>query len=143
MPLNGFSVGRDIRVDIVTPTGPLTLTEITDFHASPNTHEENVLGIDGVVRPLVFPQGWKGRFMTKRTDSTLDDFWALFEANYYAGGPQLSSSISETITEPDGSVSQYLFSGVLFKLDNAGEWKGDSSVAQELSFMAQTRIKLA
>jgi len=42
-----------------------------------------------------------------------------------------------------GAVSQFRFEGVVLKLDDAGNWKGDSTVKQKLSFMASRRIKVA
>jgi hypothetical protein len=46
------------------------------------------------------------------------------------------------ITELDGSVSTYQFDGVVFKLSNAGTWKGDASVKQKLDFYASRKRRI-
>lgn len=143
MPVNGYSVGRDVTVNINTSTGPLRLSTITGFTSKPNIEKKDVRGLDGIRRPLVFPDGWNGQFDVSRQDSTLDDFWATVEANYYAGQGIPGATITETITEPDGSVNQYRYLGAILFLDDAGDWKGNEAVNQRLSFEAQQRIKVA
>lgn len=143
MPMNGFSVGRDVSLSIVTAAGPLRLSLITGFSAKPNTAETRVKGLDGITRFLRFPDGWAGSFDVERQDSTVDDYFAQLEANYFAGINEQSATITETITEPNGGVSQWRYLGVLLKLDDAGSWGGDQTVKQKLSFMAARRIKLA
>lgn len=141
--INGYSVGRDITVNINTPNGPLRLSTITGFSSKPNTEKREVRGLDGIRRPLVFPDGWNGSFTVERQDSTLDDFWALIEANYYAGQGIPNATITETVSEPDGSVNQYKYLGVIFILTAAGDWKGNETVAQTLEFEAEQRVKVA
>jgi hypothetical protein len=143
MPLNGFSVGRDIATNIQTPTGSLNLSLITKFSAKPETTDKKIKGIDGRTRHLIFPDGWTGSFEVERQDSTVDDFFAAQEASYFAGQNLLPSTITETITEVSGATTQYQFTGVILKLDDAGDWAGDDSVKQKITFMAETRIKLA
>jgi len=143
MPLNGFTVGRDVSTSISTPTGTLALSLITKFTAKPDTTDKKIKGLDGRTRHLIFPDGWTGSFEVERQNSQIDDFFAAQESNYYAGLNLLPSTITETINEVDGSVSQYQFVGVIFKLDDAGDFAGDESVKQKVTFMAETRIKLA
>jgi hypothetical protein len=142
MPLNGFTVGRDLSVNIQTPNGALPLTGLTKFTAKPDTTDVKVKLVNGRTQHLIFPDGWSGSFEVERVDSTLDDFFANQEANYYAGFDLNSSTITETITETSGVVSQYQFVGVIFKLDDAGDFAGDATVKQKLSFVAEQRIKL-
>ncbi|WP_118181301.1 hypothetical protein [Paraburkholderia phosphatilytica] len=143
MPLNGFTVGRDLAVNIQTSTGPMSLSLITKFTARPETTDVKVKGLDGRTRHLIFPDGWAGSFEVERQDATIDTFIALQEANYYAGMNLEASTITETITEVDGSVSQFIYTGVIFKLDDAGDWAGDATVKQKLAFVAETRVQLS
>ncbi|WP_416052753.1 hypothetical protein [Cupriavidus basilensis] len=143
MPLNGFSVGRDISTNIQTPTGLLPLPGLTKFSAKPETTVKKVKLINGRTKTLIFPDGWAGSFEVERMNGDIDTFFAAQEANYYAGQNLLPSSITETITEADGSTSQYQYTGVILKLDDSGDWAGDETVKQKLSFTAETRIKVA
>jgi hypothetical protein len=102
-----------------------------------------VKGLDGISRPVRFFDGWTGGFDLERQDSTVDDYFAQLEANYYAGLNEAPVSITETITEVSGAVTQYRYLGVLLKLDDAGDKAGDSTIKQKLSFMASRRVKVA
>lgn len=143
MPVNSFSVGRDVTLVIVTPSGPLSLNLITMFQSSPEMAEVKVKGLDGITRHARFFDGWRGSFNVERQDSTVDDYFAQLEANYYAGINEQPATITETITEVSGAVTQYRYLNVLFKLDDAGGWSGDQTVKQKLSFVAARRVKIA
>jgi len=143
MPVNGFSVGRDVTLTIVSPSGPLNFSLITDFTSKPEQTEKKIKGLDGVTRHARFPDGWTGSFSIERQDSTVDDYFAALEANYYAGLNEQPCTITETITEASGAVSQFRYLNVLLKLDDAGDWSGDNTVKQKISFLASQRQKIA
>jgi hypothetical protein len=143
MPVNSFSVGRDATLTIVTASGPLNLNLVTGFHSSPDMAQIKVKGLDGITRHARFFDGWKGGFDIERSDSVVDDYFAQLEANYYAGINEQPATITETITETSGAVSQYRYLNVLLMLDDAGSWAGDQTVKQKLSFVAARRVKIA
>jgi hypothetical protein len=143
MSLNAFSVGRDVTLNVVTPTGPVTFSLITKFTAKIDTTDKKIKGIDGLTRFLRFFDGWSGSFEIERQNSNADDYFAALEAAYYAGQTENTATITETITEPSGATTQYQYGGVLMKLEDAGEWSGDNTVKQKVSFVASRRIKLA
>ncbi len=142
MPFNNFSVGKDVTLQIVTQQGVLLSSLLTSFTSKQRTNDKTVKGLDGVMRPLFLPDGWEGTFEYERGSSDLDDFIAALEANYYAGEAITGATILETISETNGLTSQYRYEGVVFKLSDAGEWKGDSSVKMRLEFSASTRSKV-
>src|SRR6516164_1948698 len=135
MPVNGFSVGRDVTLTIVTASGPLNLNLITGFHSRQDTAEIKVKGLDGITRHARFFDGWTGGFDIERSDSTVDDYFARIN--------EQPGTITETITEANGNVTQYRFLNVLLKYDDAGNWAGDQTVKQKLSFVAAQRQKIA
>ncbi len=143
MPINGFSVGRDVALDIVGPSGPIRLSLITDFQSKQDTSEKKIKGLDGINRPVRFFEGWSGSFTIERQDNTVDDYFATLENNYYSGLNETTVTITETITEVSGAVSQYRYTNVLLKLDDAGSWKGDSTVSQKLGFTSDRRLKVS
>jgi hypothetical protein len=143
MPLNGFSVGRDVVLDITGSTGPLRFSLITGFSSKPDIAEQKVKGLDGITRHIRFPDGWTGAFDITRQDSTIDDYFSQIEANYYAGLNENPVTITETITEANGAVTQYRYQQALLKLDDAGSWQGDQAVKMRISFVAARRVKVA
>ncbi len=143
MPVNSFTVGRDLTLTIVTTTGPLNLSLITSFKSKQDTTDQKIKGLDGVTRHVIFPDGWSGSFMLDRQNQIVDEYFAQLEANYYSGINNLPSTITETITEVDGSLSQYQYLQVLLRLDDAGEFRGDQTVKQSISFLASQRVQVA
>ncbi len=143
MPINGFSVGRDVSLDITGPTGPLRFNLITKFSSKQTTKDHTVKGLDGITRPARFFDGWTGQFDIERQDSTIDDYFSQLEANYYAGLNEATVTITETITEASGATSQFRYMGVLLKLEDAGDWAGDATVKQKVSFLASRRLKVS
>ena len=143
MPLNGYTIGRDITLTIVTASGPLSLNQITGFQSKQDTLEQKIKGLDGITRYLRFYDAWSGSFTLERQDSTLDDYFSQLESNYYAGLSELGASLTETIQEVSGAITRYRYLQLLLKYDDAGEYRGDKSVMQRLSFIASRRIKLA
>lgn len=142
MPVNNFSVGKDVSLDIIGPNGPIRFTLITSFTSKQDTSEVKVKGMNGINLPVVFYEGWSGSFSLERQDSTMDDYFAQLESDYYAGKNQTSLTIMETITEVSGAVSQYRYTGVILKYDDAGSWSGDKTVSQKFSFMASRKSRV-
>jgi hypothetical protein len=142
MPVNGYTVGRDVVLRVIRGDGTvLAIPGLTNFRKKPDMSDHKVVKIDGNVDHLVFPGGWSGSFELDRTDASIDNFMAEFEANYYAGQNVLPGTISESITEANGSVSQYKYIGVVLKPTDMGEAAGDKTVKQTLEFMASRRVK--
>src|SRR5665213_421795 len=131
MALDQFTTGRAV-----------TLTLVTGFQSKQDSVEQKIKGLDGVTRHVRFFGGWSGTFNVERQDSTVDDYFSQLEQNYYSGVLETPASITETIAEVDGSISQYRYQGVLLKLDDAGEYRGDQSVKQALSFVASRRVQI-
>lgn len=143
MPVNGFTIGRDVSLVINSPEGIQRFSLITGFSSKPMTTDAKVKGLDGVTRHVIFYDGWQGNFDLERQDDTLEAYWAKLEDDFYSGLAQVAATITETIAEVDGSVVQYRYDGVIFKLDDAGDKKGDKTVGQKLSFVCSRRIKVA
>jgi hypothetical protein len=143
MPLNGYTVGRDISLNIIGPKGPLNFNQITGFQSKPDTTDQKIKGLDGVTRHIRFPDGHSGSFEIERQDSTLDDYWNDVESGYYAGINEQPVTITETIQEVNGTISQYRFLQVLLTVDDSGSFAGDKSVKQKLKFVAARRVKVS
>jgi hypothetical protein len=88
------------------------------------------------------PKGWEGSFEVERGTSAVDDLIAASEQEFMAQGSLPAGTVYQYVTETDGSVSTYQYSAVVFRLTNAGTWKGDSSVKQKLEFFATQRQRL-
>lgn len=143
MPINGFSVGKDVSLTVVTSYGTLTFAGLTNFMADPMTTDLKSKAIDGTPRFGFIPDGWKGSFTLDRLDPSVDNYWAQVEADYYAGKNIPAGTINEIITEADGSVTQWRYTGVILRLEKAGDWGGDKKVEQSVSFEAAKKVKVS
>jgi hypothetical protein len=143
MPVNNFTIGRDVALVIQTPNGQLNVPGITDFTADPIVAELKSKPLSGIPQYGYIPDGWSISVKIDRMDATVDNFWAQFEAAYYAGGNQVGGTIFETIREQDGSVSQWRYTGVVLKLAKAGDFSGDKKVEQTLTGMASQKIRVS
>jgi hypothetical protein len=143
MPVNGYTVGKDVTLTIVTPNGVMNLDKITGFRSKQDVITEKRKPLNGITDYLRFFDAWSGSFTLERTDSTLDDYFAALEAGFYAGLTEGPVSITETIQEVSGALSQFRYTRALLSYDDAGEFAGDKTVMQSLSFVSGRRIKIA
>jgi hypothetical protein len=88
------------------------------------------------------PKGWEGSFEVERGTSAVDDFIAAAEQAFFNQGNLPAGTVYQYVAEVDGSVSTYQYSGVVFKLANAGSWRGDAAVKQKLEFFATQRVRV-
>lgn len=142
MPQLGYTLGRDVAVDINTPTGKLRIPKIMTFDAKPQVSNQKITPLNGVSDELQIPIGWNGTITAERMDGTLDDFWAQWEENYFNGIDQQRGTITESITESNGTLSVYRYEGVSFHLTDAGNKQGEKTVNQTLAFTANRRKKV-
>jgi hypothetical protein len=147
MPVNtgqgGYNVGADVTLVINGPNGLVDPQIVTEFKKSQLTKEHTSTALDGVPRFGSQPAGWEGTFEIDRGNSVLDDLFAEMELDFFNGNSLWSFTISETITEVNGILSQYRFEGVAMRFENAGDAKGDDILTQTVSWRASFRKKVA
>jgi hypothetical protein len=142
MPINSFSIGRDCQLVVMGPQGRVDLTYVTGFESRQMTQSVRLDRLDGVPMGAELPKGWEGSFEVERGTSAVDDFIAAAELAFLNQGSMPAGTVYQYVSEVDGSTSTYQYSGVVFKLVNAGIWKGDSTVKQKLEFFATQRQRV-
>jgi hypothetical protein len=139
---NAFNTGRDIAIDFVLPQGPVRFSILTDVSRKQNTKSVESHGIDGICRYVEIPGGYEGTVEIDRAGPQLDQAIAYLESLYYAGKPVPYSTITETISELNGSITIWRFVNVAIKAEDLGSWKGDSKVTQKLGWKASLRQRV-
>lgn len=142
MPINSFSIGRDCQLVVIGPLGRVDLTYVMSFESRQITQSVRLSRLDGVPMGAELPNGWEGSFEVERGTSTVDDFIAAMELTFGTSGSIQAGTVYQYVAEVDGSTSTYQYDGVVFKLENAGTWKGDQSVKQKLEFFATSRQRM-
>lgn len=137
---NQYSVGSDAKLTIMANGVPVRATLLVDFQAKQETADLESIGIDGVTRYRSLEKGWSIDLTFDRGDSIIDDFFAAKEAARYAGQAPPHVTITQTINNPNGTISRYRFEGVALKFDDAGTWAGDKTVQQKVSGKASRRV---
>lgn len=143
MPGNGFNLGSDTNLDVIGPKGTIRLSILTSFDPKALYKDLDSVAIDGTNRFFPVPAGHEGAFELDRADNVIDDFLASNEADFYAGLAQSTMTITQTIRELSGAVSQYQYTGVTLKVTDRGAWKGVQKVNVKVSFKASFFKKLA
>ena len=139
-----MSIGHDVTVTIfdVTSNSIVSFPARTGFSAEPITKTINSEPLNGPPQFAEVPNGWRGTLDFDRTDNSIDVYFANYETTYYAGANPLSGTITQTIQEKNGSVTQYQFTGVAMKLAQAGMWKAAEKVAMRVDWNASQRIQV-
>jgi hypothetical protein len=143
MPNGGWSVGRDITLQFDIPGNNLVLTpdQIMNYQIQPMAEIKQHVPITGNNQPVLFLMGYQGKFELTRNSPVLDFYWSNVEQDYYGGVNLNAGTITETITEVNGSVSQFLVTGVVIKVDDFGTWQGEDFIKAAISFQASKRVK--
>jgi hypothetical protein len=137
MALAGLTSGIDNKVSFIDPVnGVLLFTYVESFMSEEDATIDKLVQMNGVVSHPKFHQGWRGSFVTQRNNPVLDRYFALQEAGYYQSVGQFPVTITQTITENTGVITQLQFTDGVLKLDDAGDYTGTSIVKQRVSFMA-------
>jgi hypothetical protein len=145
MPVNGYTVGRDVTITLAAQGGTsivIASSQVTQFDAKPAKKEDWSRPLNLPPMPIYIPDGWTGTVTVDRQDDTLDAFQASLEANFWAGGNTPSGTILETITESNGSVTQWQYNNAMFWVADPGRFQADGKVSQTLDFCSGTRVRI-
>lgn len=144
MPITGLNVGRDCTFQVYDPNtgGIIDFANITMFDAKPDVTDLKHKALDGLVLHGNQPDSWSGSFTLDRASSAADQFISLLETAYYNGQNIDNGTITQTIQEANGSITQWRFTNVSLKMDDAGSWANDKFISQKFSWHASRRIQI-
>lgn len=143
MPINGISSGKDLSVTINDTNGFVNTTRSKSISVKQNVIKETTKALDGITRHLNFPGGWEASFDFERTSSVIDDYILGIENKYYNGQNIPLITITFSIQESNGAISQYQLNGCVPHYEDGGTWKSDGYVTQKVTFNASQFKKLA
>lgn len=138
MAINNLSVGINWTATLITQNGELVIPTITAFDIRPTPVMRKSIPVNQPVIPIVIPNGYTGSLEIDRTNSALENYWTTYELEYYSGINILGGKIVQTVTEPDGSITQMVADKVVFESVDFGRWTGDDFVKQRLNFYCST-----
>ena len=144
MPVNEFNIGNDWTIDLFDPLtgGAQSFSLVTGFSKQQNTTEVRSNALDGITRIAHLPDTWNGTITIDRANSAVDNYFAAREEAYYQGRVQPPCTITETVKEVNGGVTQWRYEGVSFTLSNGGNAQGKDKVEMSIDFIASRRLKV-
>ena len=145
MPAAGYSVGRDTKLVFVDEASGdvITWSILSTADFKPDFKQLQWKAIDGTNSFAEIPQGWTGTFTVDRAAPDLMDYAVGIENDYFLGNPTATIYLQQTITNPDGTTSQYRFVNGAVKLVDAGKWSGDDKVTQTVSARFSRCLKVS
>lgn len=145
MPINGMSVGRDYSFGLYDGDSG-TIVDFGDVQSVKITaqyHDIKSQPYNGDPRFGHIPDGYKGSFSITRTKGDLDDLQAAKEAMFRGGQIMAPGYLNETITNTDGTISRYQYTGVDFKIVELADVSREKVVTQTVEIMASGRVKIS
>lgn len=142
MPIKGFNIGKEASIVVMHPdVGAISFGLLTSFTPKPITQQLSSIPITNGGKPVhrVVWQGWEGSLEIDRSDNVVDVLFQLLEDNFFAGKPETYVMITQTISNPDGSIDEYRYKNCVIKPAEQGTWKGDDKVTQRFDFVATNR----
>lgn len=140
--LDGLTSGISQTLTMTDVNGVKEFAIIESFTANENADVQDHTAIDGITRHPKFYMGWHGSFVVQRSTPALDNYFADQERIYYQGGDQVNVTITQTIKEINGAISQWQYTDCVLSLTDGGGYSGTSIVKESVSFKARRKIKL-
>lgn len=139
-----FTTGDDVSLDIYDPDADTfdRIPGLTSFEPTARTTDLESHPLDGSDLFDIRYQGWNLSFEYDRQDGRIDNYFADREVRQRSGAPKKSLTVTQTIKEQDGSVTQFRFTGVVLKQDSSGTFKRDEKVTGRITGMASRRVRV-
>lgn len=145
MPISGLSVGRDYQFGIfdqnsntIVDLGVVETVKVTANKTDIKAMPYNSDPIFGYI-----PDGYKISFSLKRTGATLENLSLALQELFRSGKPINSGYFNEVVTNPDGSISRYVYEGFVFWLTEVADVSREKNVAQTVEAMASFKRQVA
>jgi hypothetical protein len=144
LPANEFNIGSDWTIDLFDPLqgGVQTFSLITGFSKRQTTNRVTSRGLDGIRRDYDIPDGWEGTLTFDRASPALDAYFAAREQAHYDGQVIPPCSITETIREVGGGITQWRYENVTLAMSQGGEARGDAKVEMTVDFVSSRRRRV-
>lgn len=145
MPVNNMSVGRDYTLIFYDRNTGTTVSfgDVQDFSITAGKHNLKSMPYNDDPRFGYIDDGFSMSFSIVRTTSALEDYQLAQQERFRNGQHVLPGFLNETIRNPDGSVSRYVYVDFVFYLTDLGNVSRDKNVMQKAEGMASYKRLLA
>jgi len=144
--VNGFNVGTDFSATLQDNFGDLfpldSLGLLTEFDSESMDRELEVIPISGGGVP-VFQTIWagvRGRIMYARTNGSLANVVTGLMSAYHDAGIIPQFSMASAVLNRDGSIDEYLHTGLQLSRSRFGNYRSEKEVDQQVEIRAGRMI---
>lgn len=144
MPVNKMNVGVDYAFGYFDGTqGALVdLGDVQMIRLTALKHDIKSMPYNAVPRYGYVPDGFKMDFTITRTSAVLENLMVLFETNFQAGAIMQPGYLSETINNPDNTLSKYQYTNFVVFLTDHGDISREKVVTLRLEGYASQKTRL-
>jgi hypothetical protein len=135
-----FNIGSDTVISIVSNGVIIASSILVSFNAKQKTALLTSKAITGRNRNLHLEEGWEFDFVYDRADGVWDAYFAAKELARYSGQAAPVIVITETTSNPDGSITSLQHGDVTLKFDDIGDRSGDALVKEKISGVSGYRL---
>ena len=145
MPVNGMSVGRDFTFGFYDAnTGTvIDLGDVQNVQIAAGKHDIKSQPYNGVPKFGYIPDGYKISGTITRTNGTLEAFQVLMNQKFNNGEVIKPGYLSESVTNPDGTVSRYQYTGFTFFISDVADVSREKVVSMKFEGMASDKVQIA
>lgn len=140
--ISGFNVGTDVRFAIQDQYGDVftdaMLGHLTSFESESEDVELKITPITTGGLPIyqTIWNGIRGSMTYTRVNTSFQQMFMDMMGAYYSGGIISQFSISASVRNRDGSIDEYLYSGVQFSKPRFGAFHGTKEIDMRVDFRA-------
>ncbi len=145
MPVNKMNVGRDYTFGFYDGnTGTIVdLGDVQNVRVTANYHDIASRPYNDVPRFGYIPDGYSISFTITRTGPELEEFQLAASQRFNDGAIVKPGFLNETVTNQDGTVSRYQYTGFCFKVTDLGDISRESVVKMTCTGLASAKVKIA
>ena len=145
MPSNAGSVGVDYAFGYYdgNTSSLVDLGDVQSVKISALKHDIANRRYNGVPRFDFIPDGYKITFSITRTTAALENLAVLRESNFNQGIGSATGYLSETVTNTDGSINRYQYTGFVWFLIDHGDISREKVVTIAGEGMASQKVQIS
>ena len=121
----------------------IDLGDVQNVKIKRNKHDLKSTPYNAPPRFGFVEDGFHITFTITRTGAALEDFSLQQSANFDAGGNVKAGYLSQSVNNPDGTVSRYQFTGFVFFMDDPGDVAREKAVTITCEGAASKKIRIA
>ena len=145
VPVNNMNTGVDYTFGYYDAnTGAIVdLGDVQNVKVSRGKHQLKSTPYNAPPRFGFVEDGYAINFTITRTGAALEDFSLQQAANFDAGSVIKAGYLSQSVVNPDGTISRYQFTGFVFFMSDPGDVAREKQVTISCEGAASKKVKIA